>query len=217
MLPVRCPPEPGASLAGYLWRVAHLLHTNVVSLVSQLDPTPRVLRDSLQFSLRLSDALGAQAEVTFGLDRENLDAMTSGGSTLWNGGPPLVLQRDEWWNFRNDRFCPRCLNGTGLWLQRWLSPWSFGCTTHECVRADECPMCHSPARLLSDGFDGHRGRGSSLLDRQMPRRVWWRSHRSSVRDRSTTQQPPCETASVATRRSRTASATGSPRVPLSTR
>jgi hypothetical protein len=48
------------------------------------------------------------------------------------------------------RYCPQCLAArNGRWMLTWRLPWSFACTTHGAVLADDCPACgQAPRRNL---------------------------------------------------------------------
>lgn len=45
------------------------------------------------------------------------------------------------------RFCPECLAATsGRWQLSWRRSWVFACTTHCCLLATNCPVCHATQR-----------------------------------------------------------------------
>lgn len=157
MLPILITPDPSESLRGLLARSARHMGVPVAVLAryaqlrtskgrfrNLLGPIDRATRLRLRHEFRLTEAQ---------LDNLTM-ARFPGLQPLVPESPdhelaPLNLQRQQWWIFDVDRFCPTCLPDGRTWNLTWQLPWMFACPDHGTVLRQACASCRAPSRLIT--------------------------------------------------------------------
>lgn len=157
MLAVVVSPDDGESLVGLLARTARYMGMATLELIRHLRlhsmsgrphnlhlPIDPSVRPWVHEVLDISDAELDQLSV----------ARFPPFSRVPTGAPvntaALRLQRQYWWRFSGDRFCPACLEQRQRWWLKWQHPWAFACTIHGVLLKQECGSCGAPSSLIGD-------------------------------------------------------------------
>jgi hypothetical protein len=71
-----------------------------------------------------------------------------------------LISGNEWASFRNTRYCPECLSGSGTeieqllggaWRRLWRVPAVFVCCRHQRILSTRCSGCGQPAQVSKPG------------------------------------------------------------------
>ncbi|MGH3167080.1 MAG: TniQ family protein, partial [Trebonia sp.] len=133
-LPLRVRPLPGECLDSWLEALARRNGISVSVLL------PAFGWKAPPSAARLSPAVAPgtlrRAETQAGRPGGRLD------SAVFDPYLPLGPVRRD-----GSRYCPQCLAASGgRWMLSWRLPWTFACTVHGTVLADDCPACGRPPR-----------------------------------------------------------------------
>ncbi len=154
-LPIRLHPIPGEALDSWFAALAHRLHTPLGSLLPDLGLCHRNNDDApADWTVLLRPAEIATVSAVTGVGQHLVEAMTlnsfDGTALLIDPATRRVRRTQLWGRNTGSRYCPDCLAETGgRWLLRWRLGWSFACTAHRRLLADDCPGCgHLPRRRI---------------------------------------------------------------------
>ena len=137
-LPLRVTPLPGEALDSWLEAVAARHHARMGDLLHHVgisDRTRRWLVQLHQHELHsISTATGVTPDVVNAMTLQRFSTVAEIDQTSHRQWSPSQRNRS--------RFCPQCLAASGgRWQLAWRSQWSFACTTHNCLLADDCVSC----------------------------------------------------------------------------
>lgn len=155
MLAVDASPEVGESLPGLLARTARHMGMATRELVGYLRLQVEGTRPHNLY-LPVDPSVRTRVREILEIDDDQLDDLTIARFGAFHAAPTgapsngaaLKLQREYWWPFGGDRFCPQCLRTGSPWLVEWQHSWSFACTEHRIELRDTCSSCGQPAALL---------------------------------------------------------------------
>ncbi|MFF1530934.1 TniQ family protein [Cellulomonas sp. NPDC058312] len=157
MLAVVVSPDDGESLAGLLARTARYMGMSTPDLVRHL----RLLSPSGRphnLHLPVDPTVRQWVLKVLEMDDTQLDQLSLARFSPFGRVPPgtpvnaaaLRLQRQYWWRFGGDGFCPACLEQRQRWWLKWQHPWAFACTIHGVLLEQECGSCGAPSSLIGD-------------------------------------------------------------------
>lgn len=154
-------PVDGEALHGYLDRMSYALQTPVGAILRDAHiPTRTVLGGYATCAITKDTA--DDLESALGLPDGPATRLTLRGrhATLL---PSLARARNhmdvnraaarDWFFIAGSRYCPACLDETGVWQLAWHLPTTVACTHHRVLLADRCPSCGAFPR--SAGLDHH--------------------------------------------------------------
>ncbi|MET7484883.1 TniQ family protein [Streptomyces sp. NPDC005538] len=96
-----------------------------------------------------------------------------------------LISGNEWASFRNTRYCPECLFGSGTeieqllggaWWRLWRVPAVFVCCRHQRILSTRCSGCGQPAQVSKPGHAILHLRGSASPPMQEQHRTEGHPH-----------------------------------------
>jgi len=154
-------PVDGEALHGYLDRMSYALQTPVGAILRDAHiPTRTVLGGYATCAITKDTA--TDLEDVLGLPGGTADRLTLRGRhadllpALACATNHMEVNRAaarDWFFIAGSRYCPACLEETGVWQLAWHLPTSVACTRHGVLLADRCPSCGAFPR--SAGLDHH--------------------------------------------------------------
>ncbi|MEW2274186.1 TniQ family protein [Streptomyces griseofuscus] len=144
-LPLNCQPIDGEGLDSWLQAYARLVHTDLIDLLHHLQVSTagrpvRTLVTQLddQTAVRIAGGLNTTPAAVHRMTLARFDGIC----LRFNSAGTGLRRPPAWRRLSGSRYCPQCLEDTsGRWLLEWRLPWSFACTTHNCLLQDTCPRC----------------------------------------------------------------------------
>lgn len=157
MLAVVVSSDDGESLVGLLARTARYMGMSTPDLVRHLQLLSTSGRPH-NLHLPVEPTVRPWVLEVLDMDDTQLDQLSiarfSPFSRVPTGAPvntaALRLQRQYWWRFGGERFCPACLEERQRWWLKWQHPWAFACTIHGALLKQECGSCGAPSSLIGD-------------------------------------------------------------------
>ncbi|WP_326611417.1 TniQ family protein [Streptomyces scopuliridis] len=151
-LPIRLPPLPGEALDSWLEATARRMDTTLGDVLLHFG-FPVRQRTGNQFrgipadwTIFLDERLTAAVAHATVTVPEAVTAMTlahyDGRALQMSPAGRAVTRHVLWGRGRGSRFCPDCLHSSGgRWQLSWRLGFSFACTQHRRLLADQCPHC----------------------------------------------------------------------------